>query len=52
MFGLALIADVVGCVPKVVGFILGWGVDGKDIDGSEVRECEGEMERVLVVIGG
>ena len=52
MFGLALIADVAGCVPEIVRVILGWEVDGKDIDGSEVRECEGEMERVLVVIGG
>ena len=47
MFGLALVADVVGCVPEVVGVVLGWGVDG-----SEVREGEGEVERVLVIIGG
>ena len=41
VFGLALVADVVHCVPKSIGVVLGWGVDGEDINGCEVGEGEG-----------
>ena len=33
MFGLALVADVVCCVPEVVGIVLGRGIDGEDVNG-------------------